>query len=156
MITLSEAATRELPLTFPGALQAATRQLAATRRALVGDGPCQPPGLAFSAVAQLTALQGDVTAAAENGFGSAAGATPGTGTWASIEHTLDRVGKGLWSLISHLFPVSEWSWTEQASAGLPASRQVPSERYVRAYSAQARRCPSMRRSARAGMRPWQV
>jgi hypothetical protein len=108
---------RDLPLTFPGTLQTETQQLAGTLRAQVDAGPGQPPGLALSAVAQLAALQVDIAAAAEDGFGQATGAPPGGAVWASIEHTLERAGKRLWSLILHLLPVSEWTWTEQASTG---------------------------------------
>jgi hypothetical protein len=114
-------ALRHLPLTFPVSLQASTLRLVDTLRALVDEGPGQPPGLAFSAVAQLAALLGDVTAAAEDGFGHAAGRTPdaaSAGLWASIENSLNRAGKRQWSLISHLVTVREWSWTEQARAGL--------------------------------------
>lgn len=94
----------------------------ATLRVLVDDGPDQPPGLAFSAVAQLAALHAHVTAAADDGFGPAPGvppdSAPGAGVWASIEHALNRVGKRQWSLISHLVTVRGWSWTEQARTGL--------------------------------------
>ena len=115
---ISGMTARDLPLTFPGTLRAETQQLAGTLWALVDAGPGQPPGLALSAVAQLAALQGDVTAAAEDGFGRVAGAPPGSAVWASIEHALERAGKRLWSLISHLVPVREWTWTEQAGPGL--------------------------------------
>lgn len=120
--------TRELPLTFPTSLEAATLRLVATLRALVDDGPGQPPGLAFSAVAQLAALHADVSAAADDGFGQVPGegpgGAPGAGVWASIERALNRAEKRQWSLISHLVTVREWSWTEQARTGLLETTQA--------------------------------
>ncbi len=121
---ISGMTARDLPLTFPGTLQTETQQLAGTLRALVDAGPGQPPGLALSAVAQLAALQNDVVAAAEDGFGPVADASPGSEVWTSIEHALERAGKRLWSLISHLVPVREWTWTQQTATGLLGNNQA--------------------------------
>jgi hypothetical protein len=92
----------------PGSLRDATARLVATARTLVDAGPDHPSGLAFSAVAQMSALDAGVRAAIAAVSGSrypdaaANGGTSGAGTWGTLQITLNRASKRLRGLISHL------------------------------------------------------
>jgi hypothetical protein len=102
--------------TAPGHLQEAAKNLAALLRALP-DADCgQHPALAFSAVAQLGALETNaalsaaVTATGGSHLGDA-------GLWAAIQAALLRVRKQLWSLISCLVKIGDTPVTEDVMAG---------------------------------------
>jgi hypothetical protein len=86
-------------------LQDATGRLAATLHSLAEAGTDQPPSLAFCAVAQLGALESDVAAAAAAAEDSSPALT------AALTVTLQRVRSRLWSFISHLVRIKEWSLT---------------------------------------------
>lgn len=108
----------ELLPSFHTRITDAPGRLAATLHALVDAGADQSPSLAFSAVAQLAALESDVCAVA-------AAATPGdrfraeddAGIGEMIKGTLHGIRMRLWSLISHLVKIREWSLTSQLGAG---------------------------------------
>lgn len=99
----------------------AIRQLVSTLDAFVHTGPGQPPELAFSAVAQYSALESDIDDAASDDEETAASSTGLVGgvkhVWNWIKKTLKKVGARLWSLISHLTKVKEWS--VKGSVGVP-------------------------------------
>lgn len=105
---------------FHARLTGASQRLAATLNALVEAGADQPPSLAFSAVAQLSALEHDISAIA-------AAAIPAdrfrpeddAGMGQVLTATLQRVRMRLWSLISHLAKIKEWSLTGQLGTGSP-------------------------------------
>ena len=83
----------------PGNLQDAARSLADALRLLPEADAREHPALAFTAVAQLAAL--------ENGAARSAAMTAGcrlgdAGIWAAVEGTLLQVGNQLWSLITLL------------------------------------------------------
>ena len=98
-------------------LRDAVHQLIGTVQALVDAGPGQPPDLAFSAVAQFLALEGAVDNAPSLRSDDQRRGTSGyillseevAKTWAWIKDTLKLAWKRLWSLISHLIRVKEWS-----------------------------------------------
>ena len=94
----------DMPPGFPQGLRDAAARLAGTVRALVEAGPDQDPELAFSAMEQLSALDAGIAAAAA-GTGDAGGSAQ---AWTSaIQETMNRAGKRLPRLISHLVKVSE-------------------------------------------------
>jgi hypothetical protein len=86
------------------------RQLAGTARELVARGPDQKPDMAFSAAAQMTALGSEVRYARKRYTANM--------VWSKIWATLKRVAPRLWSLISHLVKVKEWSVTGQVGTGV--------------------------------------
>jgi len=132
----SGASRRQLPLAFPHRLQSAARQLAATLQALVEAAPGPEPELASSAATQLSALQGDVAAAASDRRGhqgeTTRGRDPGTAALAGIEQTLNRVVMRQRSLISHLADIAEGPVPSPASTpadapGEPTARTARDE-----------------------------
>jgi len=93
----------DMPPGFPQDLRAAAGRLAGTLRALVEAGPDQDPELALSAAEQLSELDAGIAAAVagtEDVGGSARACT------SAIQETMNRTGKRLPSLISHLVNVS--------------------------------------------------
>lgn len=88
-------------------------RLIATLEALVAAGTGQQPGLAFSAVAQLCALESDIAAAVPPADGS--GQSGGGRLRFTLTATVRRVRSRLWSLISHLVKIKEWSLSGLAS-----------------------------------------
>ena len=106
---------RQSSSTAPSHLQEAARGLAALLRA-VPDADCgQHPALAFSAVAQLAALESNaaLSAAATVTGGSALG----DGIWTAIQGALLRVRNQLWSLISCLVRIGDAPVTKDLVAG---------------------------------------
>jgi hypothetical protein len=113
-------------------LRGAVHQLIGTVRALVDAGPGQPPDLAFSAVAQFLALEGAVDNAptlepddrrrVEPSYVSLSEEVRKTWDW--IKHALKLAWKRLWSLVSHLTRVKEWSVNGTISSGLPGTAQA--------------------------------
>lgn len=101
----------------PGNLQDAARRLAEDARALPEADSEQHPALAFSAVAQLAALESNaaLTAAVTGGTH-----LPDAGMCAAIQGGLDQVRQELWSLISNLARIGETSLT--ADRDTPATR----------------------------------
>jgi hypothetical protein len=127
---------RQLPLAFPHRLQGAARQLAGTLRALAAADAGPEPDLISSAGTQLTALRGEVTAAASDRCGHQGSSTPGydpaTEILTGIEHTLDHVLTRQRSLISHLADTTEGPAPSPARApadahGVPMARMAPDE-----------------------------
>ena len=113
-------------------LRDAVHQLIGTVQALVDAGPSQPPDLAFSAVAQFLALEGAVDNAPTLPSDDQRRGTSGyvllseevTKTWAWIKGALKLAWKRLWSLISHLIRVKEWSVNGTIDSGLPGTAQA--------------------------------
>jgi hypothetical protein len=85
-------------------------QLTAGAKGLVARGLDQKPDLAFSVVAQMAAVETEVKDARER--------LPTTGTWMRVWAILKRVSLRLWSLISHLVKVKEWSVTGEVGTGV--------------------------------------
>ena len=85
-------------------------QLKGAAEELVAHGLDQTPDLAFSATAQMTALQNEVRYARKRYRANRA--------WAKIWGALKRIAPRLWSLISHLVKVKEWSVTGQVGTGV--------------------------------------
>jgi hypothetical protein len=103
------------PSSSPENLQTAAKSLADTLLALP-DADCDTyQALAFSAVAQLVALESSVVHAAE-----VTGNSPlcDTQMWTTVQGSLHRVGRQLWSLISHLVRIQEISLAEDAISGV--------------------------------------
>ncbi|MGH3123135.1 MAG: hypothetical protein ACRDND_19240 [Streptosporangiaceae bacterium] len=102
----------------PGSLQDAARSLADAVRLLPDADAKQHPALAFAAVAQLAALEGNcarcAAVTAERHLGD-------SGISAAVEGALLEAGKQLWSLIGCLVEPGETSVTEEA----PARRDAP-------------------------------
>jgi hypothetical protein len=88
----------------PGSLQVAARSLADTLQVLPDTGSDEHRALAFSAVTQLAALESNAAVAAAVLSDSH---LCDAGMWAAIQRSLDRAGKQLWSLISHLAKIEE-------------------------------------------------
>jgi hypothetical protein len=86
------------------------RLLTGTARKLVARGTDQEPDLAFSAAAQMTALKSDLRFAKKRYFQNRA--------WAKVWAALKRAAPRLWSLISHLVKVKEWSVTGEVGTGV--------------------------------------
>jgi hypothetical protein len=104
-------------------LRDTSAQLVASLEALVEGGTGQQPGLAFTCVAQLHALQSDALTAF----------TAATGTCDPVAHdpqraaltgTLQRARSRLWSLISHLADIKEWSLTGLTGPDGPATASI--------------------------------
>ena len=93
-----------------GGISSEVSRLSNTVRDLAARGPNQQPDLAFSATTQMTALQSDVKYARKR-FSAVS-------TWTKIWENLKRVVPRLWSLISHLVKVKEWSVTGQVGTGV--------------------------------------
>ena len=110
---------------YAESLRDAVHQLIGTVHALVDAGPGQPPDLAFSATAQFLALEGAVdnapSPAPEDGRQLLDEARQ---TWAWIKLALKRGWKRLWSLISHLTRVKEWSVNGTIDTGLPGTAEA--------------------------------
>jgi hypothetical protein len=106
---------RQSSPTAPGHLQDAARSLAALLGALPEADCGQHPALAFSAVAQLVALESD--AALSAAVTVTGGSHLGDGIWAAIQDALLRVRKQLWSLISCLVKIGDTPVTEAVTAG---------------------------------------
>jgi hypothetical protein len=85
-------------------------QLKGVAEELVADGLDQTPDLAFTATAQMTALQSEVRYARKRYRANRA--------WGKIWGALKRIAPRLWSLISHLVKVKEWSVTGQVGTGV--------------------------------------
>jgi hypothetical protein len=75
-------------------------------------GAGQSPGGAFQLMAGQAALADDVEDAEESGQGS------GQSFWARIKRWLGRAGRKLWSMISGLVRVKEWSLTGKMGTGV--------------------------------------
>ena len=107
---------RQSSSTSPGHLQKAARNLAAVLHAVPDADSGQHPALAFSAVAQLAALEANaalssaVTVTGDSHLGDAE-------LWAAIQAALLRVRKQLWSLISCLVKIGDTPATEDVMAG---------------------------------------
>jgi hypothetical protein len=104
------------PPGFPQDLRDAAGRLISTVQALAEAGPGETSELASSAVAQLSALDSDIAAAAaimsSSGPASdapAAGAGVGAQAWATVSRTLSDAEMRLRSLISHLLKIRECS-----------------------------------------------
>lgn len=85
-------------------------QLKGVAEELVANGLNQGPDLAFSATAQVTALGSEVRYARKRYRMNRA--------WENIWQALKRIAPRLWSLISHLVKVKEWSVTGQVGTGV--------------------------------------
>lgn len=85
-------------------------QLAATARELVAQGADQEPGLAFSSIAQATAIKTKLKHASKQFSGKT--------IWNAAKTALKNAVPKLWSLISHLVKVKEWSVTGQVGTGV--------------------------------------
>jgi hypothetical protein len=90
------------------------QRLTGTARAIVARGKDQEADLAFSATAQMMTLKSDLKYARKQ--------YPTTRLWARIWATLKKALPRLWSIISHLVTVKEWSITGQA--GIPVLNLV--------------------------------
>ena len=101
----------------PGSLQDAARSLAAALRLLPDADSREHPALAFTAVAQLAALQHD---AARSAAMTADCHLGDAGLWAAVEGTLLQAGNQLWSLIILLA-----SARTRPAEGLTAGRDAP-------------------------------
>lgn len=88
----------------PGALQQAVRKLAEDIRSIPEADCEQQPILAFSAAAQLAALERNAALPAE---GTCASALPDTGMRAAIQGRLHQIHGQLWSLISVLARIGQ-------------------------------------------------
>jgi hypothetical protein len=86
------------------------RQLTGTATELVAQGTDQEPDLAFSAAAQMAALRSDLRFAKKRYSVNRA--------WKKIWEVLTRAAPRLWSLISHLVKVKEWSVTGEIGTGV--------------------------------------
>ena len=104
----------EHPPGFQRRIRDSAARLVATLEALVAAGTGQQPGLAFSAVAQLCALESDIAAVVPPADGSGYG---GERLRVTLTATLQRVRRRLWSLISHLVKIKELSFNGLASPG---------------------------------------
>jgi len=114
------AGMRELQPGFHPRLTDASQRLAATLHALVDAGLDQPPSLAFSAVAQLCALENDIRAVTTTVVpADRFRPEDDAGMGAALTGTLQRVRTRLWSLISHLAKIKEWSLTGQLGTSSP-------------------------------------
>jgi hypothetical protein len=105
-------------------LERACGQLAATTREITAAGPGQSPQLAFAAVSQLRLVESDVDDAeamtddlAPAQFALGPGMHRPSTVFASIRKTLSKAWRALWTLISHLTKVREWSITGEAGSG---------------------------------------
>jgi hypothetical protein len=107
----------ELQPSFHKRFGDACHRLLATLHALVDAGVDQPPALAFSAVAQLSALENDISAVAAAAIPGDQFRREGPGTGPNLAGTLQRIRKRLWSLISHLAKIKELSLTGQTGTG---------------------------------------
>ncbi len=113
----------DVPPGFPSGVQDAAARLVGTLQALLDAGADQPPDLAFSAVAQFSALREDVAAAVAalndtGGVGVTRIGQPNHHRGAyGISGSVDRAGNRLWSLISHLVRVKAWSMSGQLRDG---------------------------------------
>lgn len=102
----------------------AAQRLVATLHALVDAGADQPPNLAFSAIAQLSALEHDIAAVAAAAIpADRFRAEDDGGISVLLDGTLERARKRLWSLISHLARIKAWSLTGQFGTGAPGLAQ---------------------------------
>jgi hypothetical protein len=108
-------------------LSDACQHLVDTINALTAAEPDQAQGLSVSAVAQMQALESDVNGietnlsdpVARSAAVSAQGLTSGAAAILSgVKKALGRGWKRLWSLISHLLTVKEWSVSGQAGTGI--------------------------------------
>jgi hypothetical protein len=93
-----------------GEIVSEVSRLSKTAHDLVAQGSNQEPDLAFSATAQMTVVRSDLRYARKR-FSA-------TSAWTKIWETLTRVAPRLWSLISHLVKVKEWSVTGQVGTGV--------------------------------------
>jgi hypothetical protein len=85
----------KLPLDLPMRLQDAAGRLACTLRAVADAGMDQPPHLALSAVAQLSALENDIGSAMAMTNGGGIADAGDAGLWGSISQALHRVRERL-------------------------------------------------------------
>lgn len=120
---------REFYPRYAETLRDSVYQLIGTLHALVDAGPGQPPDLAFSAVAQFSALKSTVDDAPEPEHDEFSPSIPRVSesiiqTWAWIKDALKRGEPLLWSLISHLARVKEWSLNGTIGTGLPGMAQT--------------------------------
>ena len=114
----------ELQPGFHMRLVDAAHRLTLTLHALADAGTDQPPGLAFSAIAQLSALENDISVVATATVPSDRfRADDDAGIPEMITGTLRRIRTRLWSLISHLARIKEWSLGGQPGAGAPGLAQ---------------------------------
>jgi hypothetical protein len=102
-------------------LDQATRRLGATIRTLAEAKPEEARDLSVSAMAQLQALESDIDEAEDQTTSASVVAVQigkvGT-VFSSIKKALTKAWKRLWSLISHLTTVKEWSVSGQAGTGI--------------------------------------
>jgi len=89
--------------------QGACKNLDASLAEMLERGPGQDPDLAFSVHAQSASLKGGTKYARKRWPGRA---------WDTIWHTLKRILPLVWSFISHLVRVREWSVSGQVGTGL--------------------------------------
>jgi hypothetical protein len=106
---------------YAEALRDSVHQLIGTLHALVDAGPSQPPDLAFSAVAQFFALKSAVDNAPSL-KNIPAGIPPVSWDW--TKSAVERAWTRLWSLISHLTRVKEWSVSGSIGTGLSDMAQA--------------------------------
>jgi hypothetical protein len=137
---------QEAPSGSLGSLRGAARGLADTVRALP-DADCgEHQALAFSAVAQLAALENKAALAAA----ATGGPHPGDAAmWAAIQGRLNQAGKHLWSLISNLAETGETPSTEDVMArrDAPMMRGRPRPQPPAVDSGEARQALAMQRDA---------
>jgi hypothetical protein len=102
-------------------LDRATGRLAATVRTLADAEPDEARDLSVSAMAQLQALESDIDEAEDQATSASVVSVQvgkvGT-VFTSIKKALSKAWKRLWSLISHLTTVKEWSVSGQAGTGV--------------------------------------
>jgi hypothetical protein len=85
------------------------QRLTALLEELLSKGRDQDPGVGFSAATRATALDGETKDAEEQWPQS---------IWKEIRKTLRRLLPRVWSMISHLLQVKEWSLEGQVGAGV--------------------------------------
>jgi hypothetical protein len=102
-------------------LDRATDRLAATIQALAEAEPDEARDLSVSAMAQLQALESDIDDAEDQATSASVVSVQvgkvGT-VFTSIKKALSKAWKRLWSLISHLTTVKEWSVSGQVGSGV--------------------------------------
>jgi hypothetical protein len=101
---------REEQLALAEQIAPEVRLLTGTATELVAQGTDQEPDLAFSAAAQMAALRSDLRFAKKRYSVNRA--------WKKIWEVLTRAAPRLWSLISHLVKVKEWSVTGEIGTGV--------------------------------------
>lgn len=119
LATIGRRVGLEHPPGFHRRISESVARLIATLEALIAVGTDQQPGLAFSAVAQLCALENDIAATVPRADDTGHG---GGRLRATLTATLRRARSRLWSLISHLVKIKELSLSGLASTDAIGTR----------------------------------